>query len=415
MPQPESDFRVQWSELIDLVNELRTRLRPLLSRLLPAGSGPRSCGRALRTSLGNGFRCWTVAHTTDPAVAIRSLPGRRGWEQILAGLSERGATRPELADLRKAIEAFESAVHVRGLRRANLRASAAGGLDSPAATAAMRRARAAAHRSSVGIYGVGAKSMICAAVIGPSPGPSPRSTSMSIGFAGVFDGLERNRPGLAWPILRRSAATPDSRVDPASPCEALGDDRILPSLIAGVSTRGIAGRELRPGSPHGFETIDLADVSADRNGELRFAHAEILRDRGSLPDGEVLPGCMAFPMLVPVESLVADLLVHRRFAFAAEPAAAVFGTSLQGQQIASWNDCPRVPIDSVAAPVPSLGLPRALSPLDAAYFEAIGRVVRAQGATLEEYRIDRLLLSHPPLHSTVAFLFELGGEAKRPQ
>jgi hypothetical protein len=162
-----ADFREQWHELIALVNELRSCLRPMLSRLLPAGSGPRSCGRALRTSLGNGFRCWTVAHTADPAVAIRSLPGRRGWEQVVAGLADRGATRSELGDLRKAIEAIESAVHVRGMRRTNLRAFAAGGLDSPDAAAAMRRTRAANHRGNLKVYGVGAKAMTCAAVIGP--------------------------------------------------------------------------------------------------------------------------------------------------------------------------------------------------------------------------------------------------------
>ena len=404
MSKSNTDFREQWHELIALVNELRSCLRPMLSRLLPAGSGPRSCGRALRTSLGNGFRCWTVAHTADPAVAIRSLPGRRGWEQVVAGLADRGATRSELGDLRKAIEAIESAVHVRGMRRTNLRAFAAGGLDSPDAAAAMRRTRAANHRGNLKVYGVGAKAMTCAAVIGPQPG----SRGMSIGFAGVFDGLERSRPGLPWPILRTSTATPDSRDRAAEACMALGDDRLLPSLITGVSTTAISGRELRPGRPHGIETIDLADVPAERNGRLRFGHAEILRDRGSLTPGEILPGCMAFPVLLPLETLVADLIVHRRFAFAAEPASAVFGMPLQPDQIASWNDSARVPIDSIAQPVSSLRFPKSLASLDHAYLEAVSRVVREQGATLEEYRIDRLVLPNPPLFSTVAFLFELG-------
>jgi MprA protease rhombosortase-interaction domain-containing protein len=94
------------------------------------------------------------------------------------------------------------------------------------------------------LYGVQCKTRLTASLVASGRGPG----GISIGNAGFFDRIARTRPGLPWPILRRSVAV-DHEVE------------------------GI--RRHQP----------LADVPAGRSGRLRLFHAEALPDSGSIPPG----------------------------------------------------------------------------------------------------------------------------------
>lgn len=274
------DFRRLASEVGNALGELRHRLRPLLDRLMPEGYGVRSFSRSTGLQLTSAWRCWTVAHVADPAQALRALPGAKAWKGVLAKFEDRLGASPELDGLRASVERLESLIRDRRLTRLVLRALAAGGLDSSREVGVLVEARRAASRSMAKLYGVQCKTRLTASLVASGRGPG----GISIGNAGFFDRIARTRPGLPWPILRRSVAV-DHEVEGIRRHQPLGDGEPLPTVLRSLSSRGIVGREVRAGHRHDFETIDLADVPAGRSGRLRLFHAEALPDSGSIPPG----------------------------------------------------------------------------------------------------------------------------------
>ena len=289
-----------------------------------------------------------------------------------------------------------------------LRALAAGGLDSSREVGVLVEARRAASRSMAKLYGVQCKTRLTASLVASGRGPG----GISIGNAGFFDRIARTRPGLPWPILRRSVAV-DHEVEGIRRHQPLGDGEPLPTVLRSLSSRGIVGREVRAGHRHDFETIDLADVPAGRSGRLRLFHAEALPDAGSIPPGAIEPYVHTEPMLLPTELLIVDLLVHPDIGRHTEPTASLHATSVSPESLTSWSDAVRLPLEAQVARVDSIRLPARLSALDSGYRKTLDRVAQALGARLADFEVFRLVLPHPPFGSMVATSCELVVRAGR--
>jgi hypothetical protein len=405
-------FRDLVQQVAESLSQLRSVLRTVLDRLMPDEYGARSFARSSGLELTSAWRCWTIAHVADPALALKAMPGKRAWRSILQRLEAIGATSDELRQARLAIDRFESIVADGRLDRTTLRALAGGGLESSRESAALLKARRANVRSAALLFGVHCR--VQSTTILAAPGP--RRHSVSIGYAFAFDRLSRTRPGMPWPILRQSVTVaadgPRGKIRTLQP---LGNDSSLPSVLASLSTPGIVGAEIVSGRRHQWSTIELADVAVDRRRELHLYAAEVLPLAGEIAPGSILPFGSVDHVLLPCDLLIVELLVHRGLARHTDPASALYATGVAPESLASFSDATRLPLEIQTVPVAQPRLPARFGVFADGHLKAIARVAEAQGSLLADYEIFRILLPHPPTYSMLATTLELAGEPARPR
>jgi len=395
-----SDFRQLSSEVDEAIAQLRLTVRSAVECVVSGDYGARSLGRALDLERMTAWRIWTIARVADAGQAIQAMPGARGWKKLLDRLADRGVPGSALDAISAAIGRFERIVVDRGVDRTTLRALAAGAIDSSRQSTATVAARRAAARAAASIYGVHAGTLVTGHCIAPGSEPG----IFSMGAAAVFDRLGRTRPGVPWPIMRQSVAQGSDSADTME-YESLGDGGDLPSVVGSVSTRGIVGAELRSGRhERGVETLDLCDVPDDRNHRLRAVIAEVAK-RIEFPTG-VFTVNNATPAHLPIDTLVLDLLTHRDLARHTEPAAALLGTPVVPEHMLGWRSGARLPLETTAQRIKSPTLPARLAKVDAAYQEALRRVIAAQGASIGDYDLFRMVLPYPPMFAVAMINFE---------
>ena len=399
----KSSFRHKLDDLAAAGDAIRNELKPLLDRLLPEGYGARSCGRSLDMGRGNGWRCWSVAHAPDGIAAMRSMPGPRGWTQILDALTQRGATEDEIARLRTAIAKLADVLVRHNIDRSTLRAMGAREATGARERTLIRSDRRAAFKASSRMYGLHAKRSIATFCMAPNRDGHPGS----VGFAQVIDGIARDRPGPWWTIGLRSVTIPEDTRIPM-PYETFGGHAVAPSVVRELSTPGIVGSAVMSGRRANRETIELADIAPEHNGSLRVVYAEILRSAFSMKPGDRLPCQFQHANLLPAEELTFEVLVHRALRFTAFPAATLCGTPIfTVEQVIDWRDSARLPLECQPEQADSLAVAGHAASLSESHRVAVAMVAAAQGSDIGEYVIYRLALSHPPIYSSAVISFEL--------
>ena len=398
----KSTFRQKLDDLSAAGDAIRRELKPLLDRLLPEGYGARSCGRSLGMGRGNGWRCWSVAHAPDGITAMRSMPGPRGWTQILDALVQRGATEDEISRLRAAIAELADVLVRHNIDRSTLRAMGAREATGTRERTLIRSDRRAAFKASSRMYGLHAKLAVSAFAIAPTRD----GQSISVGCVLLTDGIARDRPGPWWPIgLRSVTIQEDTRV--AKPYGTFGGHAVAPSVVRELSTPGIVGSAIVSGHRADRETIELADVPPEHNGSLRMVCAENLPVACMMKAGERLPCEFQQAALLPTEQMMLEVLVHRALRFTAFPAATLCGTPIfTAAQVADWKDAVRLPLECQPEQAESLAIAGHAASLNECHRAALAMVVAAQGSDIGDYVIYRLTLSHPPIYSSAVMSFE---------
>lgn len=388
------DYSRALAEVNAAVEGLSRALRPILDAVLPDGSGPRSCGRALGLSVTTGWRCWSIAHSSDPAIVLRWLPGRVGWQEILRGLASRGAGEAELASLRAAIDRLRETISSHQIRPSMLRSIAAGGLDSERLREGMIRARRDAGRAAATIYGIKAKALIGGFAVGP---PDPKRRVALASFT-IVDGLARLRPGPPWPIFERTC-TFKGRDRRRLVSEHGEPDHLLPPLLDDLSTPGIAGTAIRLGERSVPMTLDF-DEPPDGVAAIRASFLEVTPNAGTMGRDERNLN-LRMPLKLPIGVAIFDVLLHRELGLDHLPAAAMYGTASMWGEDPAWGAGLRLPLESEAAAIESPDLPRSLRDADATYRRLLERAALRVRARLADFTIPRLVVSHPPMHSTL--------------
>jgi hypothetical protein len=405
MTTQPTEYQSIVTEISGALTTLRRTLRVLLDRLMPQSYGVRSFGRALGLEVTTAWRCWTIAHVADASQALKAIPGARAWESLLSRLASKGATPDEIAAVRAAIEQVNSVIRSRKLSHATLRVLAAGGLDSSREAASILEARRSGMRAGAKLYGVHCKTRMMGTLVAPGTVPG----SVALGFGGCFDGLERTRPGMPWPIMELSASLSHDR-GVVERQLSLGDDARVPAVISTLSTGGIIGREIRLGHRRESDTLELGDVSPDRREPLRLFHAEANPNVGMLDTGDTPSFSAVDKVLLPTEMCVIDLLVHRRLPRLTEPAAAMYATSVSQARLADWFESVRIPLEARTEQVDSIALPRRLAPLNTGYRATLERIANALSSSIDEYDMFRLELPYPPTFCQIATTCEIGGK-----
>jgi hypothetical protein len=406
MPDSPQDFESTLAQVSSEITVLQAALRDALESVLPVSTGARACGRALGLTRFLGWAIWNLAYAPDVPAAIRSMPGGRGWASVIAALRKAGCPDPRLERLERSAGGVSRLFSRKRINVTLLRSIAAGGLDTERDASRMRKARRDGRAAAEILHGVRASLNLGITVFG-----SPDADGwIDFATASLFEGLERLRPGPAWPIYRRSFHRP-AEGSAAARREPIEPGPLAP-LVPSLSTPGAANGELRLVDDPVLQTIEFTAPRANRAGGLRASFAESTRRAIRLP-ADLATGDSALVLTVPARWAVYHLVLHRDLSRVGEPTAALYAPpdpmevarrGLDGFDVVESN---RLPLDANAETLEDLRLPARFRSCEPAYRALLDRAIRALGRTADEYVHFRVEVADPPLHGSVVLRWRL--------
>jgi hypothetical protein len=385
---------------------MQSALRAAIESVLPVSTGARACGRALGLTRFLGWAIWNLAYAPDVPAAIRSMPGVRGWASVIAALRKAGCPDPRLERLKRCSADVSRRFSNKRINITLLRSIASGGLDTEHDTSRMRKARRDARAAAEILHGVRVSLNAGITVFGR---PDPDGW-IDFATASLFEGLERLRPGPAWPIYRRSIHRHPS--DSAAPRREPIEAGPLAPLVPSLSTPGAASGELRLVDDPVLQTIEFTATRANRTGGLRASFAESTRRAIRIPP-ELPTGDTAIVSTVPARWTVFHLCLHRELPRIGEPTAALYAPpdpmevarrGLEGYGLLESN---RLPLDAKAETVDGPSLPARFRSCEPAYLALLDRTIRALGRRADEFVHFRVEVADPPLHGSVVLRWRL--------
>ncbi len=408
MPAKTNDYDAIVAAISEAISDLQAALRAALEAVLPDCSGARACGRALGVTLTLGWRCWTVAYAPEIPAVVSRMPGPRGWSMLLDGFRRSGCPRGRLDALVAALRRVDRLLHSAEVTTTLLRSMAAGGLATDRESKAFRQARLAARTAAETLHGIRCEANVVVVVVGrPDADRSVDTASFSI-----FEGLERLRPGPAWPLYRWSLS-PNATRPRSTPHQSPLVKSDLPPLVPERSSPGIVGRSIRStASGSGVGNIEFTTVPRRRGGGIRVTFGEVTRNAGRLPPDLEISDLQVVPT-VPVGRLIFDVLRHRSIECRGEPAAAMYPAAdfvtasrlARGEvpAVEAW----RLPLEQAPTLLKDVALPESLSSLEADHRDLLARCVAAVGDEPAAFEAHRIEVVDPPLHGNILLRWRL--------
>ena len=406
MSLPESDFESTLRLVSAEVEALQSALRAALESVLPESTGARACGRALGLTRFLGWATWNLAYAPDVPAAIRSLPGIRGWKSILAALRKHGCPDGRVSTLEKASASVTEIFSKRKISVTLLRSIAVGGLDTERDATRIRSARRDARAAAETLLGVRASLNAVASIVGP---PDPDGF-VDMASLSLFAGLERLRPGPAWPIFRWSYINREGRG--ASPQRAAIEPGAKLPLVARLSSPGLDAAELRLVEHERHPIFEFLAPRPGRIGGLQAAFGEWTRHGGQiLPTETRTDICLV--ATIPTRTAILDLFLHRDVPFVGEAAAGLYtapdpmGVARMREGDQHLVESGRLPLEVEATTPAGTGLPARWKSCDAAWRALVDRGFRAIRGRPADFRHIRIEVPDPPLHGSVALRWRL--------
>jgi len=401
VPPRPPEFSAAVAELTVLVEGLRLALREALDEVLPDLGGARACGRALGLKRGLGWQVYSLATASDLQTALKVLPQRRGWKQVLARLAELRCPADPLATLRAAVDAVCAGLDASRIGRPLLRAVAAGGLDTARETEVMVRARRQMREGAEEVYGIRTDAKIGTFVIG-----RPDRKGL-VDLAGIlhYEGLRRLRPGPPFP-LHHSPLVWNPRwrkLKRGRPFGVPGEEgSLVPDLSSVDSSRRQIAVRIDDGRPHSY----LFDESVSTAGGIRAVFADLLRKAGNVGHAD---DRVHLDVLVsmPTVRVALEVWIHASIVRITEPAAALVGSFGRGFQLEEATDPLRLPLEAEATPIaaPTLSGPlRAASPAHEAIVDRAMALFDGDRGDFVGYRV---VVPDPPIGSRVTLTWRM--------
>jgi hypothetical protein len=393
--QPPIDFTPLLRDLTAAVTQIRVALRPALRAVLPPNADftSRQIAEAIGLDKTLGWRCLRIATIADEAAILGSLPREKGWKKILDGLQAAGCPEHLHRDLREAIAGVTRQLSDTGLSRDTLAVIAAGELHDQGQHESMRHLRRQHFEAGRLIWGISSRIELSAQLVAPA------ADGVNCDLAGVMliDGITRHRDGPPWNVyagLRPGVVEPGQVLDHASSPLLEASSRV--DLEAGEVSIGATG--------DGRWRYDLVGLRGDRDSQgLRMAFCETITAVGPLhaSEGDELV-TMASPFGVPKEFAVVDLLVHESIHPSSMPYAALYATlDRQARTRTSWPETTRLPLEVRTEAIDILALPDGFRDLEETWTEVLEAGAKSLGRSLDEFRIHRTCIAHPPIPSTL--------------
>ncbi|MEZ6235864.1 MAG: hypothetical protein R3B68_16915 [Phycisphaerales bacterium] len=386
-------------DLTGALGELRGRLGDAIGSIGLPMSEPQEIARRLGISRNLTWKVSKVVCSEDVFEATQHLPGMEGIEILLGALGEAGVEAARIDAVRETTRRFDAVVETHSGDRATLDLM----LDGMGGTVASRleQSRKQAFRGNSGVWGIQARARMTSLLVAPTPGDSEHVDLALLG--GMFD-IRRLRPHVTWPIFYPMAYHDDgtpiaSAVD--TPIDEGIEDPAGPHLIREFCTDTMP--EIRARQAGDRLVYEFGPGPVGNTGAFSMVFGTLTA--GQLPrrrTPEDAFGESTTQITMPTGAVQFDVLIHRDLAFG-EPEAAVIGRVAVPNGADDFHDIPiaEQPRELSGRP-PMIG-----SALVPRYEAIVQRTMDRCGWSLGEFRVYRLQLQYPPMHSVVRMRFGL--------
>ncbi len=407
MTNEKRDFDALMHDVDRLGEQLRTALRSCLEEVLPPQTGARETGRLLGLRRNLAWKTFAVARSVDIVSLLRAMPGASGWTLVYDALAQAGCRSDSLEALRVAVSALDARITAEVIDPACLRALGAGSLESASQRRAMLRARRMAFTAAKQIFAVHAKARIGAILVAPSRGD--REDRLDLLSMTLLEGLERTRPGPAFPVYYRVETTPTKDSDAIF--GEIVDKRSHGPLVPSLCSGGVIDDALRiitPETPDERGFVEFVDRAPGRLEPLRAAFAEVSRHVGTAyASADERFAELRMPTAFPVEAAIFDVFIHRDVPMGSEPSVALYGHPANHGRRTVWREQQRLPLEGELVEKSHPRLPLSLAKVRDAYEALLELGAIRTGSPISEFRLFRVIVPHPPMHSSLLVVWRL--------
>lgn len=387
--------------LTSAFQNLRRSLDEAITGLGVAASDPQDVARRLGVNRNLTWKVSKVVCSPDLYNALQHLPGGEGLDILMGAVHKAGGTAESISRVRQAQREFDSVIELHTGDRATLELI----LDSMAGVGSMERleqSRKLAFRGNSGVWGVQARVRATIVALAPNAGNPEMLDSCMCG--GVFD-FRRLRPNIRWPMFRprwfHDDGTPWAHHPSAEALDPAYASASGPKLLGKFCSREGAGISLANdarGQAYVFDDGPVGNVGATTCVFGTISRAVFPRYR--TPEDAV--GDLTTQILMPVETLIFDVVLHKDLAFQ-QPEVIVRGhLDDPGSGISGMN----IPIGERVLELPGRP-PVVATPLIPRYEELFDYVFARLGWDRRDFRVLRFSIAYPPMHSTIMLRFQL--------
>ncbi|MCA9288694.1 MAG: hypothetical protein KDA05_08935 [Phycisphaerales bacterium] len=386
-------------DLTGALGDLRGRLGEAIGSIGLAPGEPQEIARRLGISRNLTWKVSKVVCSEDVFEATQHMPGEEGIEILLNALGDAGVEAARIDAVRATTRRFDAVVETHSGDRATLDLM----LDGMGGSAASRleQSRKQAFRGNSGVWGIQARARMTSLIVAPTRGDTEHVDLALLG--GMFD-IRRLRPHVTWPIFYPMAYHDDGTPVASAVEEPLDDtvqDKAGPHLLREFCTETMP--EIRARKAGERLVYEFGPGPVGNTGAFSMVF-------GSLTPGQVSRrqtpedafGESTTRITMPTGAVQFDLLLHRDLAFG-EPEAAVIGRVAVPNGADDFHDIPiaEQPRELSGRP-PMLG-----SALIPRYEAIVQRAMDRCGWSVGEFRVYRLQMQYPPMHSVVRMRFGL--------
>ncbi len=305
MPQP-TPFSKKHEQISSAAMSLQAAMRRSILSIVPHEPGARSLARGLSIDKMLGWQAHRIAAATDAATVLSALPGERGMNLLVKAFAERGCDATIVEALREAAKRLRGAVNHSGATAREIRAIAAGGLDTEAQRRHLERSMKTLHESTVAVRGEVESSEAAAWFVMPArEDPSLASllslflitglrTIRPLGPRPIYKGVSTYRGKDAWERLKRRRS----------------DRGRIPWMVPEACSPEI-DREMvdMQETPNGF--LVTADPDLHPTRQLTLGFADLIEGIGSLYETEKdREAELSMQLVMPMRRLQLDIFLH---------------------------------------------------------------------------------------------------------
>jgi len=333
----------------------------------------------------------------DPFACAQFVPGPTGMRAFLRAAQRHAAPAGALEHARHAFDAFRELVHTHAGTRKSFNMLAAGLATSERVRADVEHRRLTFEGGTY-VWGVQARTIFRVNLVHPSANPDAWDGATLRGFID----FRRMRPNVAWRIARPVSVDCAHGVH-AAPVRSVLDPRAADGvpLLTDFCTQPYP--QFRPVvGAHGEREFEFVADSVGNTARITCVTGEALRAVEPRYRTELYPEfCAAFPVRMPAEVLIFDLLLHRAlFANGGPLRAELYGDLFGGGPGVRYEPSDRLPLHD---PLVHLGTgpDAALTPDIPRYPDMLHYALERLGWNGQEFDLYRLRMQYPPIPTTL--------------
>jgi len=386
-----ASFLDKHREISEAAMALQAAMRRAIRAVVSHETGARGLARRLTVDKMLGWQAQRIASATDAATVLSALPGERGMTILLAALGEQGGDRAAVEAVRVAAVGLREVFKRAGATSREIRAIAAGGLDSASQRRHLEQAMKSLYEATVAVRGETLSSEVAAWFVLPSRDDPSLATLLALymvtglrtlrplGPRPVFRGTTTFRGKDAWERLQRDAS-----------------DRTRPPWLVPEASSSKVDRttvEMNE-TPNGW--LVVADPDRHPAKSLTLGFADLIEGIGALYEGEKDRDAeLSLQILMPVKRLQVDVFLHESLP-PIEPRASLYFIGGLGLEHGTHRELRRVAgeFEGKFVRSPDASIP---PQVDAArYLKLLDHGATLVGHPLESFRCFRVVMPYPP-------------------